>query len=131
MSSVSTSASGLSKSAMRWTLAGTRGTSRRRTEPFRLAWESGVLEGPQRFVDEWQRVCRHYAGQTFFITTGVPLRTCTDPANDPVVSFVIAVNWLPVWSAEAEWEPEIPTELLAWEPQVPNVIPFVTARDRR
>ena len=98
---------------MRWELTGTRGTSHG-TEPVRLEWENGTLEGPQAFVDEWRRLCRHYAGESFFVASGQPLRTSADPAADPVLSFVIAVSWLPIWSAEAEWDPKMPPELLGW-----------------
>jgi len=116
---------------MRWELTGTRGTSHRGTEPVRLIWENGALEGPQAFVDEWRRLCDHYAGGTFFVATGQPLRACPDPAADPVISFVIAVNWLPIWTSEVRYEPSLPPELEGWQAKARNVVPIAAARGRR
>ena len=112
----------------RWELTGTRDSSHRSTERVRLEWEGGVLDGPQELVHEWRRLCDHYAGGTFFIATGQPLRSCADPAADPVISFVIAVNWLPIWTSEVRYEPSLPPELEGWEPKARNVIPIVAAR---
>lgn len=116
---------------MRWELTGTRGTSHRGTEPVRLEWVDGELDGPLPLVQEWRRLCRHYAGETFFVATGQPLRTCADPAADPFISFVIAVNWLPIWTSEVRYEPSRPPELDGWEPQARNVIPILAARGKR
>jgi hypothetical protein len=115
----------------RWQLTGTRGTSHRGTEPILLAWENGAPDGPQTFVDEWRRLCDHYAGGTFFVASGQPLRTCADPAADPIISFVIAVNWLPIWVDEVSWEPAPPAELEHWQPKSRNVLPLAMARVAR
>ena len=115
---------------MRWELTGTRGTSQG-TEPVRLVWENGTLEGPQALVDEWRRLCRHYAGESFFVAKGQPLRTCADPTADPVISFVIALNWLPIWTSEVRYEPSLPPELEDWEPKPRDIVPLAMARGRR
>ena len=117
--------------ATRWELSGTRGSSHSGTEPVRLVWDGGDLDGPQELVDEWRRLCDHYSGGTFFVATGQPLRSSADPAADPVISFVIAVNWLPIWTSEVRYEPSLPPELQGWAPQARNVIPIITARGRR
>ena len=112
----------------RWELTGTRGTSRTGTEPVRLTWADGVLEGPEVLVDEWRRLCDHYAGGTFFVASGQPLRMSREPARDPVVSFVIAVNWLPIWVDEVSWDPALPAELQGWQPKPRNVLPLAMVR---
>lgn len=114
-----------------WELYGTRGTSHKGTEPIVLAWENGALQGPHAFVDEWRRLCDHYAGGTFFVAAGQPLLTCAGPAADPVISFVIAVNWLPIWVDEVSWEPAPPPELEDWKPKKRNVLPLAMARVAR
>jgi hypothetical protein len=113
---------------MKWELTGTRGTSHRGTEPVRLTWADGVLEGPEVLVDEWRRLCDHYAGGSFFITSGEPLRMTSVPARDPIVSFLIAVNWLPIWVDEVSWEPALPAELEDWQPKPRNVLPLAMVR---
>ena len=120
-----------STAAARWELTGTRGTSHIGTEPVRLTWGDGVLRGPEVLVDEWRRLCDHYAGGTFFVTSGQPLRMSADPARDPVVSFVIAVNWLPIWVDGVSWEPALPPELEDWQPKHRNVLPLAMARVAR
>lgn len=115
----------------RWQLTGTRGASHKGTESIVLAWENGVLVSAQAFVDEWRRLCNHYAGGTFFVASGQPLLTCADPAADPVISFVIAVNWLPIWVDETSWDPAPPIELEDWHPKLRNVLPLAMARVAR
>ena len=131
MSSVSTSTRATQPAPTRWELTGTRGTSHKGTESIRLAWENGALEGPQAFVDEWRRLCDHYAGGTFFVASRQPLLACDDPASDPVISFVIAVNWLPIWVDKVTWDPAPPTELEDWQPKLRNVLPLAMARVAR
>ena len=87
-----------------------------------------MLEGPQAFVDEWRRLCEHYVGGTFFVASGQPARKSSEPARDPVLSFVIAVNWLPIWVDDVSWKPGPPPELERWQPKPRNVLPLAMAR---
>lgn len=120
-----------SVTAISWELTGTRGTTHKGTDGIRLTWVDGVLEGPEILVDEWLRLCDHYAGGSFFVASGQPLRMSAEPARDPVLSFVIAVNWLPIWVDEVSWEPALPAELEDWQPKPRNVLPFAMARKAR
>jgi hypothetical protein len=120
----------MAAAATRWQLTATMGPSADSTEPVRLKWINGQLEGPPSLVHEWRRLCRHYAGGTFFVATGQPLRSCADPTADPVISLVIAVNWLPIWSSEVRYEPSLPPELEDWEAKARNVISLAVARNR-
>lgn len=120
-----------SAAALSWELVGTRGATHAGTDPIRLSWTDGVLEGPRAFVDEWRRLCEDYAGGKFFVMADQPLRISPDPATDPVVSFVIAVHWLPIWVDEVRWHPEVPRELEGWAPRPRNVLPIAIARIAR
>lgn len=112
----------------RWELTGTRGTSHRGTEPVRLVWADGVLAGPEILVHEWRRLCDHYAGGMFFVASGQPLLISAEPAGDPVVSFVIAVNWLPIRVDDVSWVPAPPREVEDWQPTSRNVLPPAVVR---
>ena len=113
--------------ALSWELIGTRGAAHTGTDPIHLSWRGGVLDGPPAYLHEWRRLCDHYAGGTFFVMGNQPLRLSPDPATDPVVSFVIAVYWLPIWVDDVRWHPEVPRELEGWVPKPRNVLPITMA----
>ena len=98
-------------SERRWTAEGTRATNQGGTEVVTLSWSQGELQGPVELVAEWRRLCNHYAGGRFFVGSGQPLHLSDDPATDPVASFLIASQWLPVRIDEVTWIDAPPPEL--------------------
>ena len=106
-----------------WTAIGTRGRSHCGADVVTLSWNAGELEGPGELVAEWRRLCDRYAGGRFFVGAGKPLRFSNDPASDPVASFLVASQFLPIWIDQVTWTDDPPSELAEWSPRPRNVSP--------